>query len=209
MRVLGSESWTKGIYVRKTNWVSLHVQLTTHTQESWLTKHVFLVINELVYKWNICEVVKVVIIFCSTLLLFLIFLWLLSLSSIFASLSLISSFLLIVLLLKLLLGFWSFLFINELCLGNWLMRSWQSGGDLKHLARTFAIRGSDDWGMNVQETSLLEENVGGIGQVVSYSDYSSEGVGSWSQMCLFSQGLHKNILDDVILTSGFGLPWIG
>jgi hypothetical protein len=142
-------------------------------------------------KWNIGEVVKVIIIFSSSLLLLFILLWLLSLSSILRSLSFISSLLVVLLFLELLSSLRGLLLVHKLGLGNWVMRRWQGSGHLEHLSSTFAIGSGDDWSVNVQESSLLEESVGGESQVVSHSNHSSESVGPRSQMSLFSQSLQK------------------
>lgn len=41
--------------------------------------------------------------------------------------------------------------------------------------------------MDVQETSLLEELVGGVGQVVTDAGYGAVGVGTGTQMCDFTK----------------------
>ena len=77
----------------------------------------------------------------------------------------------------------------ELSLRDWLIVFRKHGGNLEHLSCTFAVRSSDDWSVDVQESSLLEKRMGGEGKVVSHSGDSTESVGSCSPMSLFSQGL--------------------
>lgn len=105
VRILGSKGWTEGVAIRETNSESLNIELTTDTKESWLTKHVFLVIDELILERHWCEVEEMVIVGCS-LLLFLVLLWFLSFGSVFSGLSFISSFLLFFLLFDLLGSLW-------------------------------------------------------------------------------------------------------
>jgi hypothetical protein len=155
VRVFGSESWSKRVDIRKSNGEGLNVQLSTNTQESWLSKHILLVINQLISEWDVREVEKVIIII--GLLFLLVLLWLLSLSLILGSLGLIGGLLVILILLELLGGFWCLLLVLELAFGNWIMGRRQHSGHLEHLSGTLTVRGCDDWGVNIQETSLLEE----------------------------------------------------
>jgi hypothetical protein len=132
----------------------------------------------LLSEWNIGEVIKVIIVFILSLLLLFVLLWLLSLSSILSSLSFISSLLVVLHLLELLSRLGGLLLVNKVGLGNWLVMPWKACSNLEHLSSTLAIGGGDDWSVDVKESSLLEESVGGECQVVSHSDHSSEGVGS-------------------------------
>jgi hypothetical protein len=118
-----------------------------------------------------------IIIFSSSFLLLFISLWLLSLSSILSSLSFISCLLVVLLFLELLSSLRGLLLIHQLSFGDWIVRRWQGCGHLEHLSSTFTIGSGDDGSVNIQESSLLEESVGGESQVVSYSDHSSKGVG--------------------------------
>ena len=58
----------------------------------------------------------------------------------------------------------------------------QSCCHLEHLTGSFAVRGSNDWGVHVQEASLLEELVGGVGQVVSHASHRRDKLGAWSEV---------------------------
>ena len=61
-------------------------------------------------------------------------------------------------------------------LSNNVVRLRQNGGHLEHLAGTLAIGGGDNRGVNVEETSLLEEKMSGKGQVVADTGDSTDGV---------------------------------
>jgi hypothetical protein len=67
------------------------------------------------------------------------------------------------------------------------MRFWQQSSHLEHFSSALTVRSSDDGGVDVLEASLLEEDVSGIGQVVSDSSYCSKHVCSRSQMGIVSQ----------------------
>jgi len=127
----------------------------------------------------------VIIVIC--LLLFLVFFWFLALSSILGGLSFLSSFLLLFLLFNFLRGFWSFLDILQFSLADWLFWLWKACCHLEHLTSSFTVRGRDDWRMNVKKSSLLEELVCSISQVVSHPYYRTKSVGSRTQMSLLSK----------------------
>lgn len=97
----------------------------------------------------------------------------------------------------------------ELGFRNRFIMLWQNCGNLEHLSCSLTIRRCDNWGVNVQESSLLEELMGSESKVVSYSSNSTESVGSWPQMRLLSHGLNKKIGHQILknlLTSADGLP---
>jgi len=79
----------------------------------------------------------------------------------------------------------------ELGFRNRFIMLWQNCGNLEHLSCSLTIRRCDNWGVNVQESSLLEELMGSESKVVSYSSNSTESVGSWPQMRLLSHGLSR------------------
>jgi len=88
VRVLGSECWTKGVAIRETSCIRLHVQLSTDTKECWFSKHVLGVIKFLLFQWDI-RIVKLIVIGISCLYFFLllfVFLVLLSFVSLGCSL---------------------------------------------------------------------------------------------------------------------------
>ena len=208
--VLGSEGWAEGVAVTKSNSESLNVELTTDTQKCWLGEHVLFVINNLLFKGHGSEVEKMIVTLAFCVLLFLfVFLWLLTLSCVLGCLFLLGLFLGLLHSLDFLGGLWDFQMSLELSLGDWLIVIWKHGSNLEHLSSTLAVRGSDDWGVDVQESSLLEELMSGESKVVSHSGDSTEGVGSCSQMSLFSQGLSNidgEIENNIGLTSRLGLP---
>jgi len=76
VRVLSSESWTKGVAVSHSNSDSLNVELATDRKVSWLPKHIFLVINQLLTERNVSKVEQLIL-FWSLSLVFLCFLGLL------------------------------------------------------------------------------------------------------------------------------------
>ena len=63
----------------------------------------------------------------------------------------------------------------------------EHSSNLEHLASTLAIGGCDNRSMNVKETSLLEELMSCIGQVVSDSCHSSNKVCAGSQVSDLAQ----------------------
>lgn len=79
----------------------------------------------------------------------------------------------------------------------------QDSGHLEHLAGTLTIGGGDDGGVDVQETSLLEEQVGREGQVVADTSHRTDGVGTGSQVRNLSQ-----VLVSVLLLSQRILAWV-
>ena len=58
----------------------------------------------------------------------------------------------------------------------------------KSLFRPLATFGLNTFTLE-QISSLLEKLMGGESKIVSDSSHSTESVGSWSKMCLFSQSL--------------------
>lgn len=88
-------------------------------------------------------------------------------------------------------------------LSDGLMGLGQHGGHLEHLTGTLAIRGSDYRGVDVQETSLLEEQVGREGQVVADTSDCTDGVGAGSQVRYLSQ-----VLVSVLLLGQRILAWV-
>ena len=58
----------------------------------------------------------------------------------------------------------------------------QHGRDLEHLSSSFTVRRSDQWSVDVQEASGLEEKMRGKGQSVTDSGDSTDQVRSWSEM---------------------------
>jgi hypothetical protein len=54
------------------------------------------------------------------------------------------------------------------------MRLWEDSGNLEHLSGTFTVRGSDDWGVDVKETSLLEEQVSSKSKVVANTSHGTD-----------------------------------
>jgi hypothetical protein len=50
----------------------------------------------------------------------------------------------------------------------------KNGSDLEHFTSAFAIRGSNDRGMDVQESSALKELMGGKSKTVSNSGDSTK-----------------------------------
>ena len=77
---------------------------------------------------------------------------------------------------------------------------WESSCNLEHLTGTFAIRCGDERGVDVEESSLLEELVGGVCQVVPDTGHTGDELGPWSQM-----GDGSEVLDGVSLW----WQWIG
>jgi hypothetical protein len=145
--VLSSEGWSKSIAVGESNSDCFNVELSGHTQVSWLTEEVLRVVNLLLFKWDWCEVKEVFLSYFSLLLLFL--LWLLASSDVLFLLLLDGC------LLGVLGGFDLFGWLVslgvglKLDLGNWLVFWWENSGDLEHLSGTLAVGGSDDWSMDV------------------------------------------------------------
>ena len=64
------------------------------------------------------------------------------------------------------------------------------GGDLEHLACTLAVGAGNQGGVDVDEVTLLEELVDGVGGQGADAEYSLEGVGPGAQMGDGSQELH-------------------
>jgi hypothetical protein len=83
------------------------------------------------------------------------------------------------------------------------MRLWQDSGHLEHLTGTLAIGGCDDGSVDVQETSLLEEQVCSEGEVVADTSHCTDGVGAGSQMSNLSQ-----VLVSVLLLGKRVLAWV-
>jgi len=148
VRIFGSECWSEGVAIGKTDCEGLYTQLTTDSKESWLREHIFLVVDKLILKRHRSKVEQVIIVSSSLLLLFIL-LWLLSLSSILCGLSFFSCLLLFLLCFDFLSGFWSFQFVLQFSLRNWLIGFWKCGGHLEHFSGTFTIRSGNDWSMDV------------------------------------------------------------
>lgn len=85
---------------------------------------------------------------------------------------------LLLVLLFLLITLLNMIFRDGWDLPNNVMRLRQNGGHLEHLAGTLAIGRGDNRGVNVEETSLLEEQMSGKGKVVADTGYSTDGVGA-------------------------------
>jgi len=72
----------------------------------------------------------------------------------------------------------------------------EDSGDLEHLSSSFAVTGSDERSVDVLESSLLEELVSSVGQVVADSSHSSDQLGSRTHVGFLSQ-----VFQRVVLTS--------
>jgi len=67
-------------------------------------------------------------------------------------------------------------------LADMLAGLWKDSGYLEHLPCPFAVRGSNDGGVDIEEASGLEKEVRRKGQVVSNSGHSPNQIGSRPQM---------------------------
>ena len=126
--IFSSESWSKCITIRHTTSISLNVQLTTNTEKNRFSKHVLLIIDFLLFKWNISEVIMIIIIDFSFLFFF--FLLLFVLFSLLCRIITISCF------------FFGFLFIfnwYEFSSSNWLALFRKNCCHLEHFTSTFAV----------------------------------------------------------------------
>ena len=73
------------------------------------------------------------------------------------------------------------------------------GGHLEHLSRTLAVRGCDDRGVEIEESVLMEVLVNSHRHIVANAEHSTEGVGTWAEVCDGAQVLHAE---------SFLLQWI-
>jgi hypothetical protein len=172
VRVFSSESWSKGVDISHTVGKGFNVKLSTHTKESSFTKHIFFVINLLLLEWNWSEVKEITFfwLFFLLLLFFLAFLWFFTSSEIFSCFLFLGFFLLdffkgfgVSDFFKFSFGLWSLgVSLKSSHFADWFVRMWKSSGNSKHFSSTFAIRSSDNWSMDVLETSSLEESMSSI-----------------------------------------------
>ena len=184
-----------------------------------------LIINNLLLKRNWLKVIQVLILGSIIILfLLLVFLFLLVLLLLFSGgcslcFLILNGF-------DFLRALWNLVELLKLGLGNRLVSFRQSSSDLEHLTSTFAIGGGDDWSVNVQEASVLEESMSGEGKGISNPGYGTKSVSSSSQMSILSQSLHhrstlnwvrtvgvskalNKVVLDVINCKLEGLTWLG
>ena len=64
------------------------------------------------------------------------------------------------------------------------------GGDLEHFSCSFAVRSSNDRSVNIVESVLLEELMGGHGQLRTHSSHRRNKVSSGSKMHKLAQVFH-------------------
>ena len=73
------------------------------------------------------------------------------------------------------------------------------GSHLEHLSCTLAVTSGDDWGVEIEESVLMEVLVDSHCHVVANTEHSAEGVGTWAEVCDGAQILHAQ---------AFLLQWI-
>ena len=160
MRIFSAESWTKCVNISDCAGKSLDRKLARNSQHCWFAKKVFFIVNLAIFQGN-CLLdglldfdflgfgLSLLLILLWFFLFFLLFCWFLSFL-LFANVG----------------EYWN--------LADGLFRFGEGGGYLKHFSGTFTITCSDDWRVYVKEAALLEEFVGGVGQVVANTCYCGD-----------------------------------
>jgi len=188
--VLGSEGGTECVAVSKADGDGLDIELARDRKESGLAEHVLLVVDSLLLERDGLEVEEILLLGSVSLLLLLVLLWFLAVSEVLSCLLFLNLCLGCFNCFNLLGSLGCLELSDKLGISDWFGVFRQDGCHSEHLTSSFTVGGSDDWGVDVQESSALEELMGGVGERVSDSDHGSHCVGSVSQMGNFSQVLH-------------------